>query len=104
MMALLHGSILSESTYIEHTMIIFSVCYNLLYDCLLAVVLMTETSCENQTASTINFIVAAILQLLQDKIIYISIHMQMFDAYINMLHSMMISDDFANNFTLQMPS
>ena len=53
------------------------------------------------------FIAAAIPQLLWGKImlaIYIYVHMQMFDAYINMLHSMMISDDFANIFTLQMPS
>ena len=42
------------------------------------------------------FIVAAICSSYRTNQwqLYIRVYMQMFDAYINMLHSMMISDDF----------
>ena len=87
-------------------MIIFSLSHYAItcYDPLPAVVLMTETSCETQTTSTIYSCSHSTAPTGQNYVSYTYVHMQMFDAYINMLHSMMISDDFANIFTLQMPS
>ena len=55
---------------------------------------MAETLCENQTALTIYSCSHSAAPTGQNNVSYTYVYMQMFGAYINMLHSMMMSDDF----------